>query len=200
MNGMPLDIAHLPDMRAALCLVGQLAAPMQSLWVCSQVRQWAARLFHGLEMSPLQQLLSFKARLVQQRDDKWLTLDMFVEGTLCFRDSFGPRRELCQGPLQVHQLARAEAAFLSPGKYGHRPGFCKLLITCFVMAEIMITGLRSSPSVKPELLRLRPVETPLSWRPPARVPPPRLRHFPVTPCQASQRPPQLVRMFASALA
>ena len=36
LNTLPPDFCHLPDPRAALVLVGQLAAPLQSLWVTAR--------------------------------------------------------------------------------------------------------------------------------------------------------------------
>ena len=35
LHGIPLTVSHLPDLRAALCLVGQLASPLQALWIFS---------------------------------------------------------------------------------------------------------------------------------------------------------------------
>ena len=47
LNTLPVSLV-LPDPpRAALCLVGQLAAPMQALWVLAQVQCWAQTTFEG---------------------------------------------------------------------------------------------------------------------------------------------------------
>ena len=47
LNTLPMSLA-LPDPpRAALCLVGQLAAPMQSLWVLAQVHSWVQTVYEG---------------------------------------------------------------------------------------------------------------------------------------------------------
>lgn len=42
LHGVPLTVSHLPDLRAALCLIGQPASPLQALWVFSHLCSLAA--------------------------------------------------------------------------------------------------------------------------------------------------------------
>ena len=67
LNTVPLCFKHLPDLRAALCLVGQLAAPMQVMWVLSHIRTWAAANFSAASPpSPLVLLSQLQRSLLQQ--------------------------------------------------------------------------------------------------------------------------------------
>ena len=68
LNSVPLSFLHLPDLRAALCLVGQLAAPMQAMWVLSHIRTWAAATFNTAPPSPPPVLLAQLQRTLLARD------------------------------------------------------------------------------------------------------------------------------------
>ena len=47
---LPVQRKHLPNLKAALCLIGQIAAPLQALWVLLQVQQWFGALASGPSM------------------------------------------------------------------------------------------------------------------------------------------------------
>ena len=115
LNTIPPAYVHHPDPRTALCLIGQVAAPLQSLWICAQVRQWAANVFELPAPEPLQLLQDFKRLLLQQRHHKWCLRSMCQSGFVELRDAHGSRRISCQGPVQVHQLLAAEMALHEPG-------------------------------------------------------------------------------------
>ena len=65
LNTLPADIV-LPDTpRDALCLVGQIAAPMQALWVLSQVQGWIQTCYDGFSATvPAVCLEQFKQKLL----------------------------------------------------------------------------------------------------------------------------------------
>ena len=65
LNTLPADIV-LPDTpRDALCLVGQLAAPTQALWVLSQVQGWIQTSYDGFSATvPAVCIEQFKQRLL----------------------------------------------------------------------------------------------------------------------------------------
>ena len=115
LNTVPVDYRHLEDLRAGLCLVGQLAAPLQSLWVCSQVHAWASAFFERPFRMPEECLATFKAHLLLSRDLHWQVPSMLSGGRLQVQDSHSRREIHCSGPVQAGQLLRAEAAFLAPG-------------------------------------------------------------------------------------
>ena len=82
LNTLPPRYHHLEEPRAALCLVGQLAAPLQALWVFGHVKKWSESCFLGSSATEPDSLLeSYKAYLIQQRTDLWLTPSMLRSGT-----------------------------------------------------------------------------------------------------------------------
>ena len=116
LNSLPPGFKHLPDLRAALCLVGQLAAPLQALWVYAQIRRWAEITFTGRSsVDPGLLVEKFKMYLLQSRADQWEvpSLRMRYRFWLC-RD--GVLEEIAAlSPVQVCQVVAAERALLGPG-------------------------------------------------------------------------------------
>ncbi|CAE7246184.1 unnamed protein product [Symbiodinium necroappetens] len=115
LNTLLPSFNHHPDPRAALCLVGQLAAPLQALWIWSQVLSAAGPCFGLPLICPEAELRRYKQLLVQQRQDTWLLPSMCAGGQLSVQDVHGTRIETASGPLTAGQLLCAEAAFLPPG-------------------------------------------------------------------------------------
>ena len=115
LNTIPLTMRHVPEHRAALCLIGQLAAPLQSLWIGGQIRVWASEIYQMPCEPPLQMLEGFRSQLLQQRMDLWLLPSMLSGGEFVLSDHSGLRTIQSSGPVQVGQLLQAEAAFLEPG-------------------------------------------------------------------------------------
>ena len=115
LNTIPLTMRHVPEHPAALCLIGQLAAPLQSLWIGGQIRVWASEIYQMLCEPPLQMLEGFRSQLLQQRMDLWLLPSMLSGGEFALSDHSGLRTIQSSGPVQVGQLLQAEAAFLEPG-------------------------------------------------------------------------------------
>ena len=116
LNSLPASFRHLPDPRAALCLVGQLAAPLQALWVTSHIRVWSESAF-GLpcHASPTALLDDFKAMLHASRQDLWLTPALQASQTIDLQTEQGSSVLRVSGPTRVRQLVQAERALLGPG-------------------------------------------------------------------------------------
>ncbi|CAE7325636.1 unnamed protein product [Symbiodinium sp. CCMP2456] len=106
---------HHPDPRSALCLVGQVAAPLQALWIWAQVLSHTLPSFGLSAVTPEVELGRYKQILLQQRQDNWLLPSMLSGGTIALQDAQGSRTEKVSGPVTAGQLISAEAAFLSPG-------------------------------------------------------------------------------------
>ena len=115
LNSLPLTFRYSVQPRAALCLVGQLTAPLQAVWICASVAQTVAPCFGSSPPDPAQELSRFTGLLLQQRKDFWLLPSMLFGGVLALCDANGPRTEVASGPVTAGQLASAEAALLPPG-------------------------------------------------------------------------------------
>ena len=73
---VPLTERFSQDPRAGNCLLGQLAAPMQALWVYAHYRKGVDESEDGLLPSwidPVQTVLDFRTELQHQQHDYWLT-------------------------------------------------------------------------------------------------------------------------------
>ena len=122
---LPVTRTHLSDLKAALCLVGQLAAPLQSLWILAQVQKWAAAHTCHLPVFPHALLAHFKRELVQQRFHQWHVPSMLPGGLLSLRYLTPDApifRVKCSGITSVQDLIQAEAPF--------RPAGFKARVTC----------------------------------------------------------------------
>ena len=116
LNSLPPAHKHISDARAALCLVGQLAAPLQALWVACQVQGWAADIFKAKPCDPLLELQVFKAKLCAQRTDLWRMRSHLNGGDIQIRDQDGVQIVKCTGPILASQLLNR----LRPFKQGFR--------------------------------------------------------------------------------
>ena len=116
LNSVPLSFRHLPNLREALCLVGQLAAPMQALWVLSHIGTWAAAHLNAASPpSPSVLLAQLQRRLLQQ---------VRTEPTAPVAPPAEPIRVRKEGvtfcisaseAAQIKDLVSAEKALLEPG-------------------------------------------------------------------------------------
>ena len=116
LNTLPLDFLHLEGMRAALCLVGQVAAPLQALWVYAQVRRWAEQAFTGSsQVDPHQLLQDFKKILLQARRDQWIVPSLQVPCLLWLCKDGVPYTVHVQQPVRARDVLAAELALAGPG-------------------------------------------------------------------------------------
>ena len=116
LNGLSVKYVHLADLRASLCLVGQLASPIQACWIFAQIRSFREQC-HGLEPSeqPLQVLCAFQQRLVQERLDHWHLPSMDRPRNIQVKQDDSLQQVKVTGAVQVQELVRAEKQLQGPG-------------------------------------------------------------------------------------
>eukprot|EP00438_Fugacium_kawagutii_P011553 Skav235007 [mRNA] locus=scaffold276:84617:89027:+ [translate_table: standard] len=67
LNGVPIDLDWSPDQRLNLCAIGQMAAPMQSLWIGAHIWLHIDTFFgNGHAPTPVEHLMRFKQVLWSQ--------------------------------------------------------------------------------------------------------------------------------------
>ena len=116
LNTLPPDYVHLDSMRAALCLVGQVAAPLQALWVYAQLRRWAEQVFIGFsKVEPCKLLQEFKAQLLEKRRDIWQVPSLAAPGLLWLCKDNVVYSVCLRQPVQVKDIVAAELALAGPG-------------------------------------------------------------------------------------
>ena len=90
-------------------MVGQLASPLQALWITAQVAVWADMLFlRQTTVHPEQLLVDFKTLLLQQRSDHWLLPTMQADGVIYIAHGGQVMPLPAKGPVQVQHLLNAE--------------------------------------------------------------------------------------------
>ncbi|OLP89203.1 LINE-1 reverse transcriptase-like [Symbiodinium microadriaticum] len=113
LNTLPVDFCYADSARDSLCLVGQVAAPLQALWVFAHVAVWnRANYQSSVELQPLAVVAQFKQTLLHQRQDLWLTKAMLeglpvqveVDGHACFFPATGrlTAGKLCAAEQHLH--------------------------------------------------------------------------------------------------
>ena len=117
LNGLSVKFAHLQDLRAALCLIGQIASPIQSCWVFAQIRRFRETC-HGLPLSasPLQVLEGFQGRLLQERRDNWHLPSMQLPRDIHIVQEGHCQQVKVTGPIQVKHVVQAERQLQGPGR------------------------------------------------------------------------------------
>ena len=116
LNGLSVKYVHLADLRASLCLVGQLASPLQACWIFAQVRNFR-ELRHGLASAsqPLQVLNAFQQRLVQERVDQWHLPSMDQPRLIQVQQGAQAQKVRVTGAVQAQELIQAEKQLQGPG-------------------------------------------------------------------------------------
>ena len=110
LNGVPPSFLHPGTPRSALCMIGQIASPLQSLWIFAQVSKWRALNFHAEVLPPIEQALeTFKRCILEQRDDKWVLPSMRQRRQVQFKVQGEFLRREVQQPLQAGDLLAEEA-------------------------------------------------------------------------------------------
>ena len=114
---LPVSRRHVTDVKAALCLLGQLAAPLHALWILAQVQSWFATHAALPAVDPQALLVQYKCALLRERHNAWLLPSMMKGGFLNLSrvDLQVPRFQVrCSGPVSVQALIHAESPFLDP--------------------------------------------------------------------------------------
>ena len=98
------------DPRAALCLLGQLAAPMQVLWLQAQLLRHLQQSFWGhSKLDPLQQVFDMQRALIDQHRKRWITADMHIPREIHIESSGMVYSIAVQTPCRAHELLTAES-------------------------------------------------------------------------------------------
>ena len=119
LNGLSVRYRHNPDLRAALCQIGQLASPIQACWVFAQVRQFreVRHLLPHLD-PPCVELAKLKQSLLQERLDDWILPSMSMPRQLVFQlaDTACVSVIQVRHAAQAFEIARAETQLCGPGQ------------------------------------------------------------------------------------
>ena len=116
LNSIPVSFRYPADARHGLALVGQLAAPLQALWVVLHLQVAADHAFLGhSDIIPLQQLRAFQDALLEQRQDCWEVLSTHSCDSLCLQQDGVTCQVKVSPPIQVRQLTAAQVALFGPG-------------------------------------------------------------------------------------
>ena len=150
LNTLPPGYRHHENPRAALCLVGQIAAPLQALWIFGQIRRWAEQSLLGSSaVDSLELLESYKTYLLQQRDDLWLTPTLLKGGQLWLQVDEVVHPVTVTGPVKACQLLEAEQR-VTPWEYCLLQGCRKVPdaagLHCRLPAEPYVLKAGSQPS------------------------------------------------------
>ncbi|CAE7270136.1 aquIMA [Symbiodinium sp. CCMP2592] len=116
LNSLPASFLHPPASRAALCLVGQITAPLQSLWITAHVAAWAESTFTtGGTTDPSRLILDYKRYLLETRRDLWLVPSLQPASLLQLISGDSTFDLKVSGPTRVQALAQAEKDLHGPG-------------------------------------------------------------------------------------
>lgn len=115
---VPLNFIFNMDHRAALCLLGQIAAPVQVVWIQAQFLQ-AMSLIGGKEIKvdPHECVLHFQQMLLKQVRQRWVTARMYLPRTLSIVQDDQVREILVNQPLRARDLLHAERQLQGWGQY-----------------------------------------------------------------------------------
>ena len=131
LSTVPASVDFLPG-RTELPLIGQLAAPLQSVWVSHSLFQALHAPYGVTHLQSAEECIqACKAYLFQQRHHVWTwhaSLNPSQVAMVCFDDDSLDLSFKRAGRLTVGQLIAAESAFLNWGETirvfdGHRPLF-----------------------------------------------------------------------------
>eukprot|EP00438_Fugacium_kawagutii_P034912 Skav206373 [mRNA] locus=scaffold834:175796:187689:- [translate_table: standard] len=115
---VPLDFIFDMPPRAALCLLGQLAAPLQVLWVQSLFLQAVETVLTGTStVAPEMNVMSFQQRLLRQVTQRWVTATMHVPRSLHLEVEGHTHEIRVHAPVFAQDLLDAEKKLQGWGQY-----------------------------------------------------------------------------------
>ena len=110
LNGVPPSYKHPGSPRSALCMLGQIASPLQSLWIFAQVSRWRAINFNAEVLPSAEQALeTFKRCILQQRDDGWVLPSMWQRRQLQYKVQGALVNAESSKPMTACDLLEVEA-------------------------------------------------------------------------------------------
>ena len=110
LNGVHAAFAFPKSARAALCMIGQIASPLQSLWIFLHVAKWAANEI-GLPQPPeaVQVLEVFKHHLLRQQSLTWIAPAMLSPRVIKVLDAQGSFEIKVSKPVKAGDIIEAQA-------------------------------------------------------------------------------------------
>ena len=149
LNTLPLTFKHPANLRAALSMVGQLAAPLQAAWVFAQVVQCVELTLGGQSGTrPLQVIQDLKQELLLQRDSMWLFEPCASVRCISLQVS--------NAPLQLQIQARSTVADLLLAEGRWAPPATSLALTVADVPEQAQVLLSSVAATQPGVLSVTP--------------------------------------------
>eukprot|EP00435_Cladocopium_sp_Y103_P073106 s153_g42.t1 len=119
--GWPLDLHLGSDLRASLCLLGNLASPLQSLWIFAHLRNVLHQVWRVHDwVDPLQLLQKYKASQLFLRHHLWAQPETSQEIPMRLHTSEGVDIQFLKtSQMRVRDLLRAERINLKWGQHVH---------------------------------------------------------------------------------
>ena len=166
LNGVHAAFIFPKSARAALCMIGQIASPIQSLWIFLHIAKWAAA-EKGLPTPPeaVKVLEVFKSQLLQQQSRTWIVPAMLSPRTLKVNDAQGAFEVKVSRPVKACDIIEAQA------KLHFFDGSCQVCIEGvlldqedFIPAHVQVVEIKWRPIARALAL---PVASSQSLTPPA---------------------------------
>ena len=107
-NAIPASFKMIQPPRAALCMLGQMATPLQSAWVAAHVIQGARQGTDRQAQTPEECIQSWLNRVIQEAHNLWVTESMFYTRKLTFaHEDVLSFSMVCQ-PTTIREIIAAE--------------------------------------------------------------------------------------------
>ena len=110
LNTWPASVPLPSPARGALVLIGQIAAPLQAVWVFSHITNWIAEIHIGrAPRSPINYVQEYQTKLLVDRDLIFATRHHFCPRTIRLRQHNEPDVHInLNQPTTIRQLQQAE--------------------------------------------------------------------------------------------
>eukprot|EP00435_Cladocopium_sp_Y103_P015125 s2116_g3.t1 len=113
---VPLSFAFPSTPRVALCLLGQIAAPLQVLWIQSQfLAHLQEHFWLCTRVQPLEIIHHYKTGLLRQRAQRWRLASMFLPRSIQVQTEDSVTTISISAPTTVAELAQAESKLIGAG-------------------------------------------------------------------------------------
>jgi hypothetical protein len=115
---VPLTYVFPEPPRTALCLLGQIAAPLQVLWLQSQlIAHLQEHFWLSTSVDPVVMIQNYMNALLEQRLHRWTLASMYLPRSISVTmDGLQTDIKVCS-PVVVRELEHAESALIGDGYY-----------------------------------------------------------------------------------